>query len=98
MINLHSLLLTPNQFAAESVLLSLSLLSLTPPLSPLVRSSWVMINLRTRRLAKVPEAFREKCMGFVDEGRHAIPPAATKHKLPDLVLPAEVGLARHQVL
>lgn len=59
-----------------------------------------MINLRTRRLAKVPEAFRQKCMGFVDEQeRQAVLPADAKHKIPEVAMPAEVGAgARSQVV
>lgn len=56
-------------------------------------STWVMINMQTRRLIKLPEVAREKCAAFQrTPAQHAIAREQTRQKLPDLDLPAEVGL------
>ncbi len=55
-------------------------------------STWVMINMQTRRLSKMPPPIREKCEAFqLQPPRHTIPRDCTRQKLPDLSLPAEVG-------
>jgi hypothetical protein len=55
-------------------------------------STWVMINMQTRRLTKMPKPIREKCEAFqLKPPRHAIPRGHTRQKLPDVDLPAEVG-------
>lgn len=54
-------------------------------------STWVMINMQTRRLIKFPEAARQKCAAFqLMPPRHAIPREYTRQKLPELGLPAEI--------
>lgn len=54
-------------------------------------STWVMINMQTRRLVKLPEPMRRKCEAFQQTpARHAIPRENTRRKLPELELPAEV--------
>lgn len=60
-------------------------------------STWVMINMQTRRLIKLPPSMRAKCEAFqLKPPRHAIPRECTRQKLPELQLPAEVGRGRSQ--
>jgi hypothetical protein len=59
-------------------------------------STWVMINMQTRRLVKLPEPMRRKCEAFQQTpARHAIPREYTRQKLPELELPAEVSHRGH---
>ncbi|PSC69441.1 Oleoyl-acyl carrier chloroplastic [Micractinium conductrix] len=54
-------------------------------------STWVMINMQTRRLSKFPEAAKQKMEAFQQRPpRHAIAREQTRQKLPDLGLPAEI--------
>ncbi|KAI7839418.1 hypothetical protein COHA_006819 [Chlorella ohadii] len=54
-------------------------------------STWVMINMQTRRLSKFPDYMREKCECFQERPpRHAVTREQTRQKLPDLQLPAEI--------
>ncbi|KAI3437803.1 hypothetical protein D9Q98_000250 [Chlorella vulgaris] len=54
-------------------------------------STWVMINMQTRRLIKLPPSMRAKCEAFqLKPPRHAIPRECTRQKLPELQLPAEI--------
>lgn len=46
-------------------------------------STWVMINMHTRRLAKMPEDTRKLLNGF-QFVQDTIPPEYTKLKIPDL--------------
>jgi fatty acyl-ACP thioesterase A len=48
-------------------------------------STWVMINMHTRRLAKMPDSVRRRLNWFqLAPPEFAIPPEATRAKLPDL--------------
>ena len=51
-----------------------------------------MINLRTRKLQKMPDEVREKCFWYAEEApaRQAIAPLYTKQKIPEVAMPAEV--------
>jgi hypothetical protein len=53
---------------------------------------WVVINLRTRRLEKMPDELRDKFSWYAEgpPARHAIPVPYTKLKIPEVALPAEV--------
>ena len=52
----------------------------------------LLLLLQTRRLCKFPEGTRQKCEAFqLRPARHAIPRDATRQKIPDLPLPAEVS-------
>ena len=52
-------------------------------------SSWVMINIRTRRPCRMPELVRVKSAFFAREPpRLALPPAVTRAKLPNIATPA----------
>lgn len=55
-------------------------------------STWVMINLHTRKLQKMPDEVREKCFWYAEEApaRQAIAPVYTKQKIPEVALPAEI--------
>lgn len=54
-------------------------------------STWVMINLQTRKVAKIPEAMRHKLARFAPEPlRDAFDRSEHKQKLPNLELPAEI--------
>ena len=54
-------------------------------------STWVMINMQTRRLSKMPEFIRQKCNWFQrNPPQDAIPPAYTRAKIPEIELPPEV--------
>ncbi|GAB4813438.1 hypothetical protein N2152v2_000484 [Parachlorella kessleri] len=53
-------------------------------------SSWVMISLHTRRLSRVPEDFRAKCLCFTDDSREAITQRQARQKLPELDLPPQI--------
>lgn len=54
-------------------------------------STWVMINMQTRRLCKFPDDIRAKCESFqLKPPKHAIAREYTRQKLPDLELPAKI--------
>jgi acyl-CoA thioesterase FadM len=55
-------------------------------------STWVMINMHTRRLAKLPEVIRQRCSWYqLHPPEHSIPTEQTRSKLPDF--PSEPALA-----
>uniref|UniRef100_A0A2Z5X8I3 Acyl-[acyl-carrier-protein] hydrolase n=1 Tax=Eudorina sp. NIES-3984 TaxID=1941220 RepID=A0A2Z5X8I3_9CHLO len=55
-------------------------------------STWVTINMDTRRLAKIPDTLRRRFLRFAPEiSLHALPVAETKKKLPEMVLPGQVA-------
>jgi fatty acyl-ACP thioesterase A len=52
-------------------------------------STWVMININTRRLSKMPESMRQRCSWYqMDPPANAIPANSTRLKIPELDLPA----------
>lgn len=54
-------------------------------------STWVMVNMATRRLSKLPEATRDRFESFqMQPPAHAIARECTRQKLPELGLPAEI--------
>lgn len=54
-------------------------------------STWVTINMATRRLGRMPEPLRKGYQSFSPgEGRHALPVESTKVKLPDMVYPPKI--------
>lgn len=47
-------------------------------------STWVMINMHTRRLAKLPEVIRQRCSWYqLHPPEYSIPTEQTRSKLPD---------------
>ncbi|KAH7622584.1 putative Oleoyl-acyl carrier protein thioesterase 1, chloroplastic [Nannochloris sp. 'desiccata'] len=52
-------------------------------------STWVMININTRRLSKMPESMRQRCGWYqMDPPANAIPSNFTRLKIPELDLSA----------
>ncbi|KAA6418468.1 MAG: acyl-ACP, partial [Trebouxia sp. A1-2] len=65
--------------------------ALTGELLGRATSTWVMINLQTRKVAKIPEAMRQKLARFAPNPlRDAFDKSEHKLKLPNLELPAEI--------
>ncbi|DBA83590.1 hypothetical protein WJX77_005571 [Trebouxia sp. C0004] len=65
--------------------------ALTGELLGRATSTWVMINLQTRKVAKIPEAMRQKLARFAPNPlRDAFDKSERKLKLPNLQLPAEI--------
>lgn len=53
-------------------------------------STWVMVNMKTRRLSKIPDAMRDEFLPFApDPPRFGLGNAASKLKLPELQMPAQ---------
>lgn len=56
-------------------------------------STWVMINMKTRRLSKMPDSIRERCHWFQrDPPANAIPLEYTRMKLPDMKVEKEADV------
>ncbi|GIL58555.1 hypothetical protein Vafri_13497 [Volvox africanus] len=54
-------------------------------------STWVTINIDTRRLAKLPDTLRKRFLRFGPaSSTHVLPPEETKKKLPDMDMPGQV--------
>ncbi|GLC41093.1 hypothetical protein PLESTB_000943700 [Pleodorina starrii] len=54
-------------------------------------STWVTINMDTRRLVKLPDNLRKRFLRFGPESsEHVLPPDETKKKLPEMELPGQV--------
>jgi fatty acyl-ACP thioesterase A len=54
-------------------------------------STWVMINMHTRRLSKMPDPVRRRCGWYqLSPPRNAIPAEYTRAKIPDLELPPQL--------
>ncbi|GIL81630.1 hypothetical protein Vretifemale_10651 [Volvox reticuliferus] len=54
-------------------------------------STWVTINMDTRRLAKLPDTLRKRFLRFGPaSSTHVLPPEETKKKLPDMDMPGQV--------
>ena len=52
-------------------------------------STWVMININTRRLSKMPESMRQRCSWYqMDPPANAIPANFTRLKIPELEIPS----------
>lgn len=55
-------------------------------------TTWVMINMNTRRLAKMPDVIRAKLYGLqMNPPEHAIAAEYRGHKIPDIEEPAEIA-------
>lgn len=68
--------------------------SLLPLFLVCFRSTWVTINAESRRLAKIPEAVKQRFLQLAPSPpRCAIPTSDTRRKLPEFVWPPQVRLA-----